>query len=136
MKKIFLTTIFFMVFFSAFSQVIKCKAKSVAFKEKDEYTGNWSEWSNWQDTNMLIVIDFSIDRIKIFSNEDQIYDIIQEKGTRTDSDGDETLEWLCVNEDGLKCGVRLVKLNSQGGTSHMYVDFANFMVVYNIYRLD
>ncbi len=136
MKKILLTTILLLVFSSAFSQVIKCKAYSIAFKEKNEYTGNWSEWSNWEDVDILIVIDANNDRIKIFSKEDQIYDIIQYKGEHTDSDGDDTIEWLCVNEDGLKCGVRLVKLNSKGGTSQIYVDFADFMFVYNIYKLD
>lgn len=134
--KIFIASIFLLITSTAFSQVTKCKAYSFAHKEKNEYSGGWSEWSSWEDVDILIVIDTDNNRIKIFSKVDQIYDIIENKGKSTDSDGDDTLEWICVNEDGLKCGVRLVKLNSKGGTSQIYIDFSDFIFVYNIYRLD
>jgi hypothetical protein len=129
MIKVLLASTFMMIISPSFSQVTKCKAYSFAHKEKNEYSGRWSEWSSWEDTEILIAIDSENDRIKIFSKVDQIYDIIEYKGTRTDADGDDIIEWICVNEDGLKCGVRLVKLNSKGGKSQIYIDFADFMFV-------
>ena len=121
---------------NSFGQVIKCKATSIAFKEYNEYSERWSDWSDWEDVNILITFDVDNDRIKIFSKEDQIYDIINDLGESTDSDGDVTYKWLCVNENGLKCHVRLIKLNSKGGKNQIYVSFNDISWVYNIYMLD
>ena len=136
MKRILVLSVFLLVISTAFSQVIKCRAYSFAHKEKNEYSSRWTEWSSWEEVDILIAIDLDNDRIKIFSKVDQIYDIIQYRGESTDSDGDNTIEWLCVNEDGLKCALRLVKRYSEGGKSQLYIDFADFMFVYGIYKLD
>jgi hypothetical protein len=137
LKKIILLTLFFVGFTSLSSaQVLKVKADAISFKTKNEYTGRWSDWSKWEEVNILITIDPDKERIKIFSKKDQVYDIIQDLGENYDKDGDKTLKWLCVNEDGLRCHVRLVKLYSQGGKSQLYVDFNDMMWVYNIYSID
>jgi hypothetical protein len=128
--------IFLLITNISLSQIVKFKATSLAFKDKNEITQEWSDWSDWEEVDVLMLFDIEKDRIKIFSKEEQVYDIIQNKGSSTDSDGDETLEWLCVNEDGLKCGVRLVNLISQDGNRQIYIDFSDFIFVYNIYLLD
>ena len=120
----------------SFSQVIKLKAFEIAFKYKNDKTQRWDQWSDWEDVDILVTIDSDPQRIKIFSEKEQIYDIIKYKGETTDSDGDITSEWICVNEDGRKCGVRIVKLNSHNNIQQLYVDFADFIFVYNIYALD
>ncbi len=120
---------------NSFGQVLKCKTTSIAIKTYNEYSERWSDWSDWEDVNILITLDVDNDRIKIFSKENQIYDIIKDIRKSTDSDGDETYEWLCVNEDGIKCGVRLIQ-NSLGEERQIYVEFSNMMWGYNIYVLD
>jgi hypothetical protein len=84
----------------------------------------------------LLTIDGDNNRIKIFSKQEQVYDIIKTYESVIDDDGDKTSKWLCINEDGLKCFIRLVKLNSQEGRNQIYVDFDDLMFAYNIYRLD
>jgi len=120
----------------SFGQLTKFKSTSYATKFKNEYTGNWGKWSAFEETEVLITIDVTNDRIKIFSKKEQVYDIIKYYDLETDSDGDETLQFHCVNEDGLKCFVRFVVLNSRNGRRQLYVDFADMMWVYNIYKLD
>jgi hypothetical protein len=122
--------------FTVYSQVIKYKADGISIKTKNEYTNQWSEWSKWEEVNILITIDPSIQRIKIFSKADQVYDIIQSYGESTDKDGDKTYKWQCVNEDGRKCIIRLVRLYSVEGKTQLYIDFADMMWVYSIYKLD
>lgn len=135
--KRFTITVFFTLFMSAlYCQVIKCRANSISIKTKNQYTEKWSEWSEWETVDILISIDPNNERIKIFSNKDQVYDIIKSYGESYDDDGDKISEWQCVNEDGLKCNLRLVKLYSNEGRSQMYIDFADMMWVYNIYKLD
>ena len=137
LKKIILLTLFFVGFTSLSSaQVLKVKADAISIRTKNEYTGRWSDWSKWEEVNILITIDPDKDRIKIFSKKVQVYDIIQDLGEDYDKDGDKTWKWLCVNEDGLRCHVRLVKLYSRGGKSQLYVDFNDMMWVYNIYSID
>lgn len=136
MKRTILTLLLSTIMLSAYSQVIKCKADAISIKTKNEYTDRWSDWSKWEEVDILITIDPINDRIKIFSKEEQVYDIIKSYDESYDNDGDKTLKWQCVNEDGLKCNIRLVKLYSQNGQSQLYIDFADMMWVYNIYKLD
>jgi len=137
LSRILLLTLFSIGFACLTSaQVLKVKADAISIKTKSEYTESWSDWSDWQSVNILITIDSEKQRIKIFSKEDQVYDIIQNLGEDYDKDGDKVWKWLCVNEDGLRCHVRLVKLYSQNGKSQLYVDFNDMKWVYNIYSLD
>lgn len=121
---------------SSFSQITKCRTTTTTFKSKDEYTNKWSKWDEWKETNILITFDISSDRIKVFSKEEHVYDIIKYYPKSIDNDGDETLKFHCVDEEGIKCFVRLVKLNSQDGRNQLYIDFANIAIAYNIYTLD
>ncbi|WP_395054950.1 hypothetical protein [Flavobacterium sp.] len=133
-------TIFILLFIlfnlNSYSQIIKCKTTGFASRSKNEISEIWTEWSDFKEVEILLIIDPDNDRIKIFSKEDQVYDIIKSYESEIDQDGDKTIKWLCVNEDGIKCIVRLVKLYSQEGRSQIYVDFEDFMYVYNIYKLD
>ncbi len=134
--KNFLILLIFVGYSSCFSQVLKMKAFEIAFKYQDEYSQQWKPWSDWEDVDILITIDSDPQRIKVFSKKEQIYDVIQYKGETTNSDGDITSEWLCVNEDGRKCGIRIVIPYKQSTIQQLYVDFSDFMFVYNIYKLD
>ena len=118
------------------SQVTKFRTTSLSMKTKNERTKQWNKWSEPEKVDVLITIDIENNRIKIFSKGEQVYDIIQYYEKETDNEGDETLQFQCVNEDGLKCFVRFVVLNSREGKRQLYVDFADIMWVYNIYKLD
>lgn len=119
----------------AYGQVYKLKTTSVAFKTKvNDY--QWSDWSEWEEASILVVMDIDKDRFTIYSKETQVYDVAEDEGKTTDSDGDDTWSFYCVNEDGLTCRVRLVKLNSQNGRNQLYVDFNDMKWVYNLYSLD
>ena len=119
----------------AYGQVYKLKTTSFAFKTKiNDY--QWSDWSEWEEASILVVMDSDKDRITIYSKDTQVYDIAEDEGKTTDSDGDDTWSFYCVNEDGLTCGVRLVILNSQNGLNQLYVDFNDAKWVYNLYSLD
>jgi hypothetical protein len=127
----------FMVFsVPTFAQVFKFKSTSFSSKIKNDNTGRWSDWSTLSETEVLITIDFDGERIKIFSKSEQEYDIIKFFEKEVDRDGDETLKFQCVNEDGRKCFVRFVVLLSKNGQRQLYVDFADMMWMYNIYKLD
>ncbi len=136
MRKTLLLLTFITLNSICYSQVVKFKISSVSFKNYDEKIGQWEDWTEIEEVDILGTIDVDNDRIRIFSKSEQNYDVIENKGKRTDNDGDDIIEWICVNEDGMKCGVRLVTLNSRNGRKQLYVDFNNFYILYNIYFLD
>jgi len=135
-KSVCICIILIILSLNTFSQVTKYKSTSFSFKTKNENTLRWSKWSEPESAEILITIDLTSDRIKIFSEEEQVYDIIQYYKMTTDVDDDETLKFQCVNEDGLKCFVRFVILKSQNGRKQLYVDFADMSWMYNIYKMD
>jgi hypothetical protein len=131
-----LPLLFILIGASAFSQITKFRTTSLSMKSKNERTRQWSKWSQPKDVDVLITIDIDNKRIRIFSKEEQVYDIIKFYDIETDDEGDETLKFHCINEDGLKCFVRFVVLNSRDGQRQLYVDFADMLWMYNIYKLD
>lgn len=117
------------------AQVYKLKATNFTSKVNVEGRG-WGEWADWKDSDVLITMDMDKDRITIYSKEVQKYDIAEYEGKETDDDGDDIWSFFCINEDGVKCRVRLAKLKSQNGRNQVYVDFSDLMIVYNVYTLD
>lgn len=134
--KALLTVLLLTVSAFCFSQVTKFKTTSLSIKTKNEITKKWTLWSDPENVDILISIDLTNERIKIFSKQDQIYDIIKYYDKSIDSDGDETLSFQCVDQDGLKCFVRFVILKSQKNRKQIYVDYSDMMWMYNIYNLD
>jgi hypothetical protein len=120
---------------ASFGQVYKLRSSTFSSKYKvSEYS--WSEWSELAETNVLITFDLAKDRITIYSKTTQVYDIAEYEEKITDKDGDDILSYFCVNQDGLTCRVRFVKLNSQNGRNQVYVDFSDMMFFYNTYFLE
>ena len=97
------------------------------FKTDDN---RWGDWSDWESTSVLIVVDDS--RITVYSKEKQVYDVIENEGKKTDIDGDDVWSYFCINEDGARCRVRLIRRNSQNGEAQLYVDFNDMKWVYNL----
>jgi hypothetical protein len=132
--KYLLFIILFAVSTSAIGQVYKLRTTEFASKYQiNNY--RWSEWTEWKDASILIVINLKKERITIYSKETQIYDIIEDEGQKTDSEGNKTYSLFCVNADGVTCRVRL-RAPAKNGRMQLYVDFKDMMWVYNVYFVD
>jgi hypothetical protein len=135
MKKILLSLVAMLLMLCSFGQVIKCKAYKSTYTTKNETTDQWADWREWKNTDILTEIDLTTNRIKIFSEILQTYDIVEDVGNYLDDDGDDVFEWYCRNEEGLMCSLRLINSSSDGSTS-LYVDFANCRYLYLLYLLE
>lgn len=111
-----------------YGQTYKYKATDLAIKTY-EY-GRWSDWSDWERVDILVVINMDKDVITIYSKSTQEYDIIEYLGEENDRDGGSSVKFLCVNEDGSRCHVRIRM--QKDGQRQLYVDFSDVMFVYNI----
>lgn len=117
--------------------VLKFKTTDFAYTMTNS-SGEWMEWSEWQDAKILITMDFDTERIKIFSKETQIYDIATDEGKTSNENGDDIYSFFCVNEDGLQCRLKLWKRHFESGELYhqLYIHFRDTQYVYNINLLD
>jgi len=121
---------------SSTAQVVKFKIFSASFKNFDESREEWGDWTDHTETDILGIIDADEDRIKIFTEPESTFDVIENLESRIDTDGDEIDEWVCIDHAGKKCGVRIVTLNSQNSRKQIYIEYQNFIICYNIYFLN
>ena len=127
--------LFLMISSAGYGQVIKMRTKAVAHRYVME-NNKWSEWSDFDELSVLAVIDRDKERFTIYTKETQVYDVIKYEGEEVDSDGDEIISFMCIDDDGDACGVDLVRLNSRDGENQLYVRFADIEVAYFVYSLD
>ncbi len=129
MKKLFLLICMLTTITIVQAEVIKLQATSFAYKYQNEY-GYWMDWSEWEYTSILIVINIDNNRINIYSKAPQEYDIFDYKENEYDKDGGETMTLRCIDADGLRCDVRLYM--ARNGNRQLYVDYNDMIWVYNV----
>lgn len=129
MKKFFFLTAMLLAFCTAQAEVLKLQSTSFAYKYLNDY-GYWSDWSDWEYTSVLIVINTDNDRINIYSSTPQEYDIYGYEENGYDRDGGETTTLKCIDANGLRCEIRI--RIERSGNRQLYVDYNDMMWVYNI----
>jgi hypothetical protein len=115
---------------TAEAQVMKYRATDVAFRYEIS-SGNWSNWSDWEKSSVLVVLNLNNATVQIYSQETQEFDIVGSVSDWTsDSKGGQQFEVSCVDKDGKRCHMRFRKQGD--GQLQLYVDYSDFMYVYNI----
>lgn len=134
MKKLFILLFVLFSFVQVnYAEVIKLRTSGIAYQYKNEYSNIWGDWSAWEDCNVLIVIDVDKDRITIYSQETQEYDVITE--TNQDTDGESTsYHYDCIDANGLRCQIRLRVYDDYSKGSQLYVDYYDMRWVYSIFN--
>ena len=113
------------------AQTYKYQTYNFAFATKDRY-GLWSDWSDWKSSDMLVVFNGDKDRITIYSERIQEYDIYESEGRERDEYGGTTAAFMCVDDNGLRCRIRIRE--QADGSLQLYVDYNDMMWVYGIRR--
>lgn len=131
MKKFIIAILICFTTFAASAEVLKFRTTSYTYKTNNGY--RWSDWKPYQNSNMLVAIDLSNDIVVIDSPKRQIYTVYSYEGSYTDRDGDTTIVFKFVDQDGDYGKMRLVQRRS--GKSEIYIDFANIIWVYSVIRI-
>lgn len=90
-------------------------------------------WSNFVNSNLTITINFDTDVIKIYNKLGSTFRIYNTY-TQTDNDGETQLYCDAIDEENLRCTVRLVIRNN--GQSQIYIDYRDISWVYNVRRIN
>ena len=130
MKTIKLLIILLALSASAMGQVVKYRAKFVCTHDVGKPD---KEWGEWKAINMAVVIDAEANRITVYSQDTQTYDIIYAFNEETSADGSQTWAFQCVNEEGKQCNVRLInRRDGEEFQKQLYIDLKWFTVCYNL----
>ena len=115
------------------AQTYKFVAKSFSVLEKNN-RGKWGEWSELQNTSLVITLDTNKNRIVVYSQEIQLYEIL-EYGDQTESETDLIYPFTCTDDDGKPFTISIITRKNQGNRKQMYINHPNVIIVYNIENL-
>ena len=107
--------------------------QTTGFAIKYKYSTGWGNWSDWQSSNMKMKIDLDDDIIVIYSQQTQIYRVLENMGSYTDESGGRQTKFFVIDQDEDYGYVRL--RIEKNGNSQVYIDFNDVMWVYNVKRI-
>lgn len=112
------------------AQTYKFQTTGFTVLEKNN-KGSWSKWSDFQKTSVLITLDTQKNRILIYSQEIQLFEILNYEKKQED-DTNETYAFTCRDDDGEPFIISVITRKKQGNRKQMYINHKNAIVVYNI----
>ncbi len=117
----------------SFSQLYRFKTSSVSISSKLT-SGKWDKWSKEKEAKLVISLDSQKDRIIIYSEILQLFDIIEyidEVVTPTDN----TVSFVCKSNDGENCTISIITRKNQNNRMQLYINFDDLILNYNIENL-
>ena len=105
--------------------------KATEFAVRVVDNGRWTKWADWESVDINIKFDLSNDLIIIYSQETQIYKVLEQVKSPYDSNGTQ-VKFRVLDQDYDKGFLRLRVENN--GNSQIYVDYADISWVYNVVR--
>lgn len=116
----------------SFSQVYKFKASGFSIIEKNE-AGKWGEWSEFENSALIITLDGKKDRVVVASQEIQLYKILS-YGQKISTAFDDTIPLNCTDNAGGSCTILIVTRKNQNNRKQFYINYEDVKIVYNVYE--
>lgn len=132
MKRILL---FFLMFFSLnFAQAEEMFYRAQYFAYKCVEEEHWTDWSDWQDSNVVISINNESAVIQIYTEQEQRYIILDAEEEYVDAKKGTQVVFSVIDQDK---DIGIIRFRIQkNGIVQLYVEFENIMWVYSgLYRI-
>ena len=117
----------------SYSQSYKFKTSGFSVLEKNE-KGKWGKWSDLGLVNILISLDTNKDRIVIYSQAIQLFEIIDYQ-TQEENDTDIVYSFTCKDNNGEDCTLSIITRKKQDNRKQLYINYENRIIVYNIFNM-
>jgi hypothetical protein len=132
--KLFIILLFFgLGLQQSYSQNYKFKTSGFSVLEKNE-KGKWGKWSDLGLVNILVSLDTNKDRIVIYSQAIQLFEIIEYQPTE-ENDTDIVYSFTCKDNNGEDCTLSIITRKKQDNRKQLYVNYENRIIVYNIFNM-
>ena len=131
-KKVVFVFLFFFAI-NSFGQLYRFKTTSVAVIEKND-RDIWEKWSKAKEVNLVVTLDTKKDRIIVYSEILQLFEILEyidEVSTKSD----DTVAFVCKNNDGIDCTISIITRKNQGNRKQLYITYEDRILNYNIVNL-
>ena len=112
------------------SQSYHFKTSGFSVLQKNE-RGKWGEWSNLDLVNLSVVLDTSKHRIVVYSQEIQLFNIL-DYIEREENDTDIVYSFMCKDNDGKECKLSIITRKKQDFRKQLYINYDDHIIVYNI----
>lgn len=117
----------------SYSQNYKFKTSGFSVLEKNEM-GKWGKWSDLNLVNILVTLDTNKNRIVVYSQIIQLFEIIDYQSTE-ENDTDIVYSFTCKDNEGVDCTVSIITRKKQGNRKQLYINYDDRIVVYNIFNM-
>ena len=131
-KKLGLAILFFAVT-NSFGQLYRFKTTSVAVSEKND-RDVWEKWSKAKEVNLVVTLDTNKNRIIVYSEILQLFEIL-EYIDEVSTKNDDTVAFVCKNNDGIDCTISIITRKNQGNRKQLYITYEDRILNYNIVNL-
>jgi hypothetical protein len=116
-----------------YGQVYKFKTSGFSVLEKNE-RGKWGNWSELKLVNVLVSLDTNKNRIVVYSQSIQLFEIIEYQSTE-ENDTDIVYSFTCKDNNGVDCTLSIITRKNQDNRKQLYINYDNRIIVYNIFNL-
>lgn len=132
-KKYIILLFLILGFQHSYSQNYKFKTLGFSVLEKNE-KGKWGKWSDLNLVNILVTLDTSKNRIVVYSQIIQLFEIIEYQPTE-ENDTDIVYSFTCKDNEGVDCTVSIITRKKQENRKQLYINYDNRIIVYNIFNM-
>jgi hypothetical protein len=131
-KILLLLAVFGLGFQKSHAQPIRFKTSSVSYTDKKN-DGNWNDWSDFVDANVLITLDAKKDLITVNSSEVQSFKI-KAYGEIIDNEETNIVPFECIDNKFSKCKIFIITKKKENNRMQIYINYNEVKFVYNIYN--
>ncbi|MBG6109501.1 hypothetical protein H4V97_002855 [Flavobacterium sp. CG_23.5] len=117
----------------SYGQNYKFKTSGFSVLQKNE-KGKWGKWSDLDLVNILVSLDTNKNRIVIYSQIIQLFEIIDYQPTE-ENDTDIVYSFTCKDNNGEDCTLSIITRKKQDNRKQLYVNYDNRIIVYNIFNM-
>jgi hypothetical protein len=117
----------------SYGQNYKFKTSGFSVLEKNE-RGKWGKWSDLKLVNVLVSLDTDKNRIVVYSQVIQLFEIIVYQPTE-ENDTDIVYSFTCKDNNGDDCTVSIITRKNQDNRKQLYINYNDRIIVYNIFNL-
>jgi hypothetical protein len=133
-KIIILLAFLFLGFNQGFSQTYKFKTTGLSVSEKGK-DGNWGNWSDLELTNILVTLDTKKNRIVIYSEVIQVFEIIDYLPAE-ENDTDIVYPFTCKDTNGEDCTLSFITRKNQQNRKQLYIKYEDRVILYNVVNFE
>lgn len=117
----------------SYGQNYKFKTSGFSVLEKNE-RGKWGKWSDLKLVNLLVSLDTDKNRIVVYSQVIQLFDIIVYQPTE-ENETDIVYSFTCKDNNGDDCTLSIITRKNQDNRKQLYINYNDRIIVYNIFNM-